>query len=107
MFADFYNSDTTRVVKISIEQGRFGTFIPFTPLTRSLSTEQLVFAGSANAVADWAADYDDAVLAAIDEDHPCYLLYRLDSKNAYGEVAPVPCSVMLHCYNCLLRPLRN
>ena len=46
--------------------------------------EQLVFAGSANAVADWAADYDDAVRAAIDEDHPCYLLYRLDSKNAYG-----------------------
>lgn len=32
----------------------------------------------------WEQDYDRAVLPLLDAQQPCYLLYRLDSKNAQG-----------------------
>lgn len=32
----------------------------------------------------WDADYDTLVLPLLDEQQPCYLLYRLDSQNAQG-----------------------
>ncbi|KFP04884.1 Twinfilin-2, partial [Calypte anna] len=32
----------------------------------------------------WDADYDALVLPLLDEQQPCYLLYRLDSQNAQG-----------------------
>lgn len=32
----------------------------------------------------WDADYDALVLPLLDEQQPCYVLYRLDSQNAQG-----------------------
>lgn len=32
----------------------------------------------------WDADYDPFVLPLLDEQQPCYVLYRLDSQNAQG-----------------------
>jgi len=32
----------------------------------------------------WDADYDAFVLPLLDEQQPCYVLYRLDSQNAQG-----------------------
>lgn len=50
----------------------------------SIVDEKLVSGGSANAVGTWDSDYDAAVLPALEEDHPCFIIYRLDTKNAYG-----------------------
>lgn len=53
-------------------------------LTRPLPPEQLVLGASREPVGSWDQDYDRAVLPLLDAQQPCYLLYRLDSKNAQG-----------------------
>lgn len=32
----------------------------------------------------WEKDYDSFILALLEDKQPCYLLYRLDSRNAQG-----------------------
>ncbi|XP_004676151.2 PREDICTED: toll-like receptor 9 isoform X1 [Condylura cristata] len=49
-----------------------------------IEDEQLVLGASREPVGCWDKDYDGAVLPLLDGRQPCYLLYRLDSKNAQG-----------------------
>ncbi|XP_060060543.1 toll-like receptor 9 isoform X3 [Erinaceus europaeus] len=49
-----------------------------------IEDEQLVLGASREPVDCWGKDYDRAVLPLLDPQQPCYLLYRLDSKNAQG-----------------------
>ncbi|XP_037386110.1 twinfilin-2 isoform X2 [Talpa occidentalis] len=49
-----------------------------------IEDEQLVLGASREPVGCWDKDYDGAVLPLLDAQQPCYLLYRLDSKNAQG-----------------------
>ncbi|XP_032988985.1 toll-like receptor 9 isoform X3 [Rhinolophus ferrumequinum] len=49
-----------------------------------IEDEQLVLGASREPVSSWDQDYDRAVLPLLDAQQPCYLLYRLDSKNAQG-----------------------
>lgn len=76
-------------------------------LTRPPPSEQLVLGASREPVGSWDQDYDRAVLPLLDAQQPCYLLYRLDSKNAQGfewlflawspdnsPVSPRPCPVL-------------
>ncbi|XP_071078269.1 toll-like receptor 9 isoform X3 [Desmodus rotundus] len=49
-----------------------------------IEDEQLVLGASREPVGSWDQDYDRAVLPLLDAQQPCYLLYRLDSKNAQG-----------------------
>lgn len=44
----------------------------------------LELAGSEKPVDTWEHDYDKMVLPLLEEKQPCYLLYRLDSKNNLG-----------------------
>lgn len=53
-------------------------------LTQPLSPEQLVLGASREPVGSWDRDYDRAVLPLLDPQQPCYLLFRLDSRNAQG-----------------------
>ncbi|XP_064632244.1 twinfilin-1-like [Lineus longissimus] len=64
-----------------------------------ISNEQLVLCSSADAVGSWEEDYDSVVKPLVDE-NPCYMFYRLDSKeggHAYDWVllhyAPDDCKV--------------
>lgn len=50
----------------------------------SITDEQLELAGSEKPVDTWEHDYDKMVLPLLEEKQPCYLLYRLDSKNNLG-----------------------
>ncbi|KAM9227357.1 twinfilin-2 isoform 2-T2 [Leptosomus discolor] len=46
--------------------------------------EQLVLGAHKELSRRWDADYDAFVLPLLDEQQPCYVLYRLDSQNAQG-----------------------
>ncbi|XP_061175889.1 twinfilin-1-like [Saccostrea echinata] len=50
----------------------------------SIIDEQLELAGSQNPVGTWEDDYDKTVLPMLEEKQPCYIIYRLDSKNNLG-----------------------
>ncbi|XP_055985311.1 toll-like receptor 9 isoform X1 [Sorex fumeus] len=49
-----------------------------------IEDEQLVLGASREPVGSWDRDYDRAVLPLLDPQQPCYLLFRLDSRNAQG-----------------------
>ena len=47
-----------------------------------ISNEELSFDLSKEAVGDWKQDWDKMVLRSIDNDEPCYLLYRYTNQRA-------------------------
>ncbi|NXE63667.1 TWF2 protein, partial [Calcarius ornatus] len=49
-----------------------------------IEDEQLVLGAHKELSRRWDTDYDTLVLPLLDEQQPCYLLYRLDSQNAQG-----------------------
>ncbi|XP_041875701.1 twinfilin-2 isoform X3 [Corvus hawaiiensis] len=49
-----------------------------------IEDEQLVLGAHKELSRRWDADYDALVLPLLDEQQPCYVLYRLDSQNAQG-----------------------
>lgn len=49
-----------------------------------LILEELCVADILEAKKDWEKDYDDLISPVIEESMPCYILYRLDSKNLLG-----------------------
>ncbi|XP_064012659.1 twinfilin-2 isoform X1 [Pogoniulus pusillus] len=49
-----------------------------------IEDEQLVLGAHKELSRRWDADYDAFVLPLLDEQQPCYVLYRLDSQNAQG-----------------------
>ncbi|XP_075403583.1 twinfilin-2 [Tenrec ecaudatus] len=49
-----------------------------------IEDEQLVLGASRELAGSWDQDYDRAVLPLLEPQEPCYLLYRLDSRNAQG-----------------------
>nr|XP_057934907.1 twinfilin-2 isoform X2 [Doryrhamphus excisus] len=49
-----------------------------------LCPEQLVLGAYREAEQSWDQDYDHFLLPLLDEQEPCYILYRLDSHNALG-----------------------
>ncbi|XP_061730534.1 twinfilin-2 isoform X2 [Nerophis ophidion] len=59
-------SGTMRIVKVCIRE------------------EQLVLGAYREAEKSWDQDYDHFLLPMLDEQEPCYILYRLDSHNALG-----------------------
>ncbi|XP_024859986.1 twinfilin-2 isoform X2 [Kryptolebias marmoratus] len=46
--------------------------------------EQLVLGAYTEPEHDWDQDYDHFLLPLLDDQEPCYVLYRLDSQNALG-----------------------
>lgn len=46
--------------------------------------EQLVLGAYREPAQSWDRDYDNFLLPLLDEEEPCYILYRLDSQNAQG-----------------------
>lgn len=50
----------------------------------SIENEELILEKHLTPKGDWKSDYDKMVLAYLDDKKPCYLLYRLDSKNNLG-----------------------
>lgn len=50
----------------------------------AIENEELVFAGSASPIDNWSEDYDSSVLSRLEENQPCYILYRLDTQNNQG-----------------------
>ncbi|XP_070686218.1 twinfilin-1a [Pempheris klunzingeri] len=66
IFASARSGDQYRVLKIVIED------------------EQLTLGSSRKASKKWDQEYDSLVLPLIEEDVPCYILYRLDSTNNQG-----------------------
>lgn len=50
----------------------------------AIRDEKLELAHSDPPDGTWEQDYDKLVLAHLDEQQPCYLLYRLDEKNSLG-----------------------
>lgn len=46
--------------------------------------EELAFVASYDQKKDWEKDYDKLILPLLEEDVPCYILYRLDSKTPLG-----------------------
>lgn len=65
-FAEFYNSDSTRMIKVVIENEQL---VPKEIIPANGSDEE---------------DWDNSVLNNVEEKEPCYLIYRLDSKNSNG-----------------------
>lgn len=49
-----------------------------------IQDEQLICANKQEVVGDWESDYDNAILPLLEEKDPCFLFYRLDSKNNQG-----------------------
>eukprot|EP00076_Gallus_gallus_P025663 XP_015148318.1 twinfilin-2 isoform X4 [Gallus gallus] len=49
-----------------------------------IEEEQLVLGAHKELARRWDVDYDAFVLPLLDEQQPCYVLYRLDSQNAQG-----------------------
>ncbi|XP_030334928.1 twinfilin-1 isoform X2 [Strigops habroptila] len=49
-----------------------------------IDNEQLVVGSSRQPVGSWEKDYDSFVLPLLEDKQPCYILYRLDSRNAQG-----------------------
>ncbi|XP_072291287.1 twinfilin-1a [Eucyclogobius newberryi] len=66
MFASAKGGDGYRLVKIVIED------------------EQLTLGTSRKASKSWEQEYDPLVLPLLEDDFPCYILYRLDSQNNQG-----------------------
>lgn len=66
IFADARNGDQYRVLKIIIED------------------EQLTLGEAKEASKSWDQEYDSLVLPLLEDDLPCYILYRLDSSNTQG-----------------------
>lgn len=66
MFASARGGDTYRLVKIVIDN------------------EQLTLGTSRKASKSWEQEYDALVLPLLEDDVPCYVLYRLDSQNNQG-----------------------
>lgn len=66
IFADARNGDQFRVLKIVIED------------------EQLSLGCTRQASKQWDQEYDSLVLPLLQDDMPCYILYRLDSSNNQG-----------------------
>ncbi|XP_072242305.1 twinfilin-1-like [Leuresthes tenuis] len=66
IFASARGGDQYRVLKIVIED------------------EQLTLGGTRKASKKWDQEYDSLVLPLLEDDVPCYILYRLDSTNNQG-----------------------
>ncbi|KAM4619551.1 twinfilin-1a [Polymixia lowei] len=66
IFASARNGDQYRVLKIVIED------------------EQLTMGDTRHASLPWDQEYDSLVLPLLEDDLPCYILYRLDSTNNQG-----------------------
>lgn len=77
-----------------------------------LSAEELVLDWYREPEQSWDKDYDPFLLPLLTPQEPCYILYRLDSKNAQGyewlflawspEQSPVgPASCMLDIDSCM------
>lgn len=66
IFASAKSGDQYRVLKIVIKD------------------EQLTLGASRKASKKWDQEYDSLVLPLLDDDLPCYILYRLDSSNNQG-----------------------
>ncbi|KAG7277241.1 hypothetical protein CRUP_015289 [Coryphaenoides rupestris] len=66
IFADARNGDHFRVLKIVIED------------------EQLSLGCTRQASNQWDQEYDSLVLPLLEDDLPCYILYRLDSHQQPG-----------------------
>uniref|UniRef100_A0A672JLW2 Twinfilin-1 n=1 Tax=Salarias fasciatus TaxID=181472 RepID=A0A672JLW2_SALFA len=66
IFATAKSGDDYRAIKIVIED------------------EQLTLGGTRQASKKWDQEYDSMVLPLLDDDVPCYILYRLDSTNNQG-----------------------
>ncbi|XP_062402695.1 twinfilin-1-like [Sardina pilchardus] len=49
-----------------------------------IDNEQLVVGGSKQASQSWDQEYDSSILPLLENDMPCYILYRLDSSNNQG-----------------------
>lgn len=49
-----------------------------------LISEQLVLGTCREPEKSWDQDYDRFLLPLLDDQEPCYILYRLDSQNAQG-----------------------
>ena len=66
-----------RIVKISIENGKFCSFLGFLARNvRVLVPEQLVLASHKDVKSTWEKDFDKCITPLIEENQPCYLLYR-------------------------------
>ncbi|XP_052779679.1 twinfilin-1-like [Mya arenaria] len=50
----------------------------------AIKDEKLELANSEKARGTWEEDFNDLVLRQLEEKQPCYILYRLDSKNNQG-----------------------
>ncbi|XP_044271825.1 twinfilin [Tribolium madens] len=50
----------------------------------SIENEQLTLASHKEVKHSWDKDFDACITPLIEENQPCYLLYRLDSKNSSG-----------------------
>lgn len=66
IFANAKSGDQFRVLKIVIEE------------------EQLALGETRQASTTWEHEYDSLVLPLLEDDLPCYILYRLDSTNNQG-----------------------
>ncbi|XP_051777323.1 twinfilin-2 isoform X1 [Erpetoichthys calabaricus] len=49
-----------------------------------IEDEQLVLGAYKEPSRSWEKDYDSFILPTLDDQEPCYILYRLDSQNAQG-----------------------
>ncbi|CAG9772791.1 unnamed protein product [Ceutorhynchus assimilis] len=50
----------------------------------AIEDEQLVLKEQHNEKSNWEKDYDKYVIPLIEENQPCYILYRLDNKTSLG-----------------------
>ncbi|XP_075713154.1 twinfilin-1 [Rhinoderma darwinii] len=53
-------------------------------LKLDIEDEQLIVSIREKPASSWDKDYDDFILPLLEDKHPCYILYRLDSQNAQG-----------------------
>ncbi|XP_075456233.1 twinfilin-1 [Ascaphus truei] len=53
-------------------------------LKLDIEDEQLTVSCFEKPADSWDKDYDSFILPLLDDKHPCYILYRLDSQNAQG-----------------------
>ncbi|XP_037949752.1 twinfilin [Teleopsis dalmanni] len=50
----------------------------------SIENEELTCSGTTEVKKDWERDYDKLITPLLDENVPCYILYRLDTKTSMG-----------------------
>lgn len=102
IFANARGGDQYRVLKIVIEDGKqcprdlelFTVFPAKKTLNISFNIsnkvihicfpEQLGLGATRKASKQWDKEYDSLVLPLLEDDVPCYILYRLDSTNNQG-----------------------